>query len=171
MGKPKMYFFTEYSTYIYFVSPELRKNYIYSLLFQYYRQISLQIHPVSKIIFLVLIYSSFQVSVLPPLASIFVTSIAAQLADYLISSGVETTVVCKSWSSDIIKNLNYRIPFKNWKPVTFTMFILECFYLHLFLSLPFWLKVKEEDEGRSGSSLFKGGRASYRNNGCKYKHS
>ncbi|KAM7473014.1 hypothetical protein LguiA_011197 [Lonicera macranthoides] len=35
------------------------------------------------------------VSVLPPLASIFVTSIAAQLADNLISRGVETTVVRK----------------------------------------------------------------------------
>ncbi|KAH6819174.1 phosphate transporter 4 [Perilla frutescens var. frutescens] len=35
------------------------------------------------------------VSVLPPLASIFVTSIASQLADNLISKGVETTVVRK----------------------------------------------------------------------------
>lgn len=35
----------------------------------------------------------FQVSVLPPLASIFVTSIAAQLADNLIAKGVDTTVV------------------------------------------------------------------------------
>ncbi|XP_041998417.1 probable anion transporter 6, chloroplastic isoform X3 [Salvia splendens] len=35
------------------------------------------------------------VSVLPPLASIFVTSIASQLADYWISNGVETTVVRK----------------------------------------------------------------------------
>ncbi|CAK9153172.1 unnamed protein product [Ilex paraguariensis] len=35
------------------------------------------------------------VSVLPPLASIFVTSIAAQFADNLIASGVETTVVRK----------------------------------------------------------------------------
>ncbi|KAK4481946.1 hypothetical protein RD792_012859 [Penstemon davidsonii] len=35
------------------------------------------------------------VSVLPPLASIFVTSIASQLADSLISKGVETTVVRK----------------------------------------------------------------------------
>ena len=37
----------------------------------------------------------FQVSVLPPLASIMVTSIAAQVADKLIASGTETTVVCK----------------------------------------------------------------------------
>ncbi|KAK3039964.1 hypothetical protein RJ639_027154, partial [Escallonia herrerae] len=35
------------------------------------------------------------VSVLPPLASVFVTSIAAQFADSLISNGVETTVVRK----------------------------------------------------------------------------
>ncbi|KAK6126925.1 hypothetical protein DH2020_039340 [Rehmannia glutinosa] len=35
------------------------------------------------------------VSVLPPLASIFVTSIASQLADSLIANGVETTVVRK----------------------------------------------------------------------------
>ncbi|KAL2587844.1 hypothetical protein GLYMA_13G162900v4 [Glycine max] len=35
------------------------------------------------------------VSILPPLASIFVTSLAAQLADNLISRGVETTVVRK----------------------------------------------------------------------------
>ncbi|XP_038698499.1 probable anion transporter 6, chloroplastic isoform X2 [Tripterygium wilfordii] len=35
------------------------------------------------------------VSILPPLASILVTSIAAQFADYLISSGVETTKVRK----------------------------------------------------------------------------
>eukprot|EP00262_Sarcandra_glabra_P001938 TRINITY_DN1211_c1_g2_i1.p1 TRINITY_DN1211_c1_g2~~TRINITY_DN1211_c1_g2_i1.p1 ORF type:complete len:196 (-),score=15.54 TRINITY_DN1211_c1_g2_i1:77-664(-) len=35
------------------------------------------------------------VSVLPPLASILVTSIAAPFADYLISSGVETTKVRK----------------------------------------------------------------------------
>ncbi|KAL3535926.1 hypothetical protein ACH5RR_004387 [Cinchona calisaya] len=35
------------------------------------------------------------VSVLPPLASIFVTSIAAQLADYLITKGVDTTTVRK----------------------------------------------------------------------------
>ncbi|XP_061350703.1 probable anion transporter 6, chloroplastic isoform X2 [Gastrolobium bilobum] len=35
------------------------------------------------------------VSILPPLASIFVTSIAAQLADNLISRGVETTTVRK----------------------------------------------------------------------------
>jgi len=33
------------------------------------------------------------VSILPPLASIFVTGLAAQLADNLISRGVETTVV------------------------------------------------------------------------------
>ncbi|CDP21895.1 unnamed protein product [Coffea canephora] len=36
------------------------------------------------------------VSVLPPLASIFVTSIAAQLADYLITKGVDTTRVRKT---------------------------------------------------------------------------
>ncbi|QCD80586.1 MFS transporter [Vigna unguiculata] len=35
------------------------------------------------------------VSILPPLASIFVTGLAAQLADNLISRGVETTVVRK----------------------------------------------------------------------------
>lgn len=35
------------------------------------------------------------VSILPPLASIFVTSIASQIADSLISSGVETTTVRK----------------------------------------------------------------------------
>ncbi|XP_057767949.1 probable anion transporter 6, chloroplastic isoform X2 [Salvia miltiorrhiza] len=35
------------------------------------------------------------VSVLPPLASIFVTSIASQSADYWISNGIETTVVRK----------------------------------------------------------------------------
>ncbi|KAL5850575.1 hypothetical protein ACOSQ4_008588 [Xanthoceras sorbifolium] len=35
------------------------------------------------------------VSILPPLASVFVTSIAAQLADNLIASGVETTTVRK----------------------------------------------------------------------------
>ncbi|KAF2317126.1 hypothetical protein GH714_012014 [Hevea brasiliensis] len=35
------------------------------------------------------------VSILPPLASIFVTSIAAQLADNLIANGVETTTVRK----------------------------------------------------------------------------
>ncbi|KAL7134608.1 hypothetical protein ABFS83_11G038900 [Erythranthe nasuta] len=35
------------------------------------------------------------VSVLPPLASIFVTSVASQLADSLITKGVETTVVRK----------------------------------------------------------------------------
>ncbi|KAL9249012.1 putative anion transporter 6, chloroplastic [Drosera capensis] len=38
---------------------------------------------------------SLQVSVLPPLASIFVTNIAAQLADNLISRGVDTTTVRK----------------------------------------------------------------------------
>ncbi|XP_021277652.1 probable anion transporter 6, chloroplastic isoform X1 [Herrania umbratica] len=36
-----------------------------------------------------------EVSILPPLASVFVTSIAAQFADYLISNGVETTTVRK----------------------------------------------------------------------------
>ncbi|GAB2289158.1 hypothetical protein Dimus_023461 [Dionaea muscipula] len=36
------------------------------------------------------------VSVLPPLASIFVTNIAAQLADNLIARGVDTTTVCDS---------------------------------------------------------------------------
>ncbi|KAJ9163033.1 hypothetical protein P3X46_022755 [Hevea brasiliensis] len=36
------------------------------------------------------------VSILPPLASIFVTSIAAQLADNLIANGVETTTVRKT---------------------------------------------------------------------------
>lgn len=36
-----------------------------------------------------------QVSILPPLASIFVTSLASQFADYLISNGVETTTVRK----------------------------------------------------------------------------
>lgn len=36
---------------------------------------------------------SLQVSVFPPLASIFVTTIASQFADNLISKGVETTVV------------------------------------------------------------------------------
>ncbi|ESQ42059.1 hypothetical protein EUTSA_v10013250mg [Eutrema salsugineum] len=35
------------------------------------------------------------VSILPPLASIFVTSLASQFADYLISNGVETTTVRK----------------------------------------------------------------------------
>ncbi|XP_047174177.1 probable anion transporter 6, chloroplastic [Vigna umbellata] len=35
------------------------------------------------------------VSILPPLASIFVTGLAAQLADNLISRGIETTVVRK----------------------------------------------------------------------------
>ncbi|CAI0629474.1 unnamed protein product [Linum tenue] len=35
------------------------------------------------------------VSILPPLASVFVTNLAAQLADKLISSGVETTTVRK----------------------------------------------------------------------------
>ncbi|KAL0345402.1 UNVERIFIED_CONTAM: putative anion transporter 6, chloroplastic, partial [Sesamum radiatum] len=35
------------------------------------------------------------VSVLPPLASVIVTSLASQLADSLISKGVETTVVRK----------------------------------------------------------------------------
>ncbi|KAJ0090690.1 hypothetical protein Patl1_13932 [Pistacia atlantica] len=35
------------------------------------------------------------VSILPPLASVFVTSIAAQLADNLIANGVETTTVRK----------------------------------------------------------------------------
>ncbi|CAN0918172.1 Probable anion transporter 6, chloroplastic [Linum grandiflorum] len=35
------------------------------------------------------------VSILPPLASVFVTNLVAQLADKLISSGVETTVVRK----------------------------------------------------------------------------
>lgn len=39
------------------------------------------------------IYFSLQVSVFPPLASIFVTTIASQFADNLISKGVETTVV------------------------------------------------------------------------------
>lgn len=34
-----------------------------------------------------------QVSILPPLASIFVTSIASQFADYLIANGVATTTV------------------------------------------------------------------------------
>lgn len=38
-------------------------------------------------------YYSFQVSILPPLASIFVTGTAAQLADNLIANGVETTTV------------------------------------------------------------------------------
>lgn len=38
----------------------------------------------------------FQVSILPPLASIFVTSIASQIADNLISSGVQTTTVGRS---------------------------------------------------------------------------
>lgn len=37
----------------------------------------------------------FQVSILPPLASIFMTGIAAQLADNLIAKGVQTTTV---WS-------------------------------------------------------------------------
>jgi hypothetical protein len=41
------------------------------------------------------VYTSFQVSILPPLASIFVTSIAAQVADNLIANGVETTTVCR----------------------------------------------------------------------------
>ncbi|TXG61913.1 hypothetical protein EZV62_013276 [Acer yangbiense] len=36
-----------------------------------------------------------QVSLLPPLASVFVTSIAAQIADNLIANGVETTTVRK----------------------------------------------------------------------------
>ncbi|KAK6248321.1 hypothetical protein QUC31_019886 [Theobroma cacao] len=36
-----------------------------------------------------------EVSILPPLASVFVTSIAAQFADNLISNGVETTTVRK----------------------------------------------------------------------------
>lgn len=35
------------------------------------------------------------VSILPPLASIFVTSVAAQIADYLIANGVEVTTVRK----------------------------------------------------------------------------
>jgi hypothetical protein len=35
----------------------------------------------------------FQVSILPPLASIFITGIAAQFADHLISNGVEVTTV------------------------------------------------------------------------------
>lgn len=34
-----------------------------------------------------------QVSILPPLASIVVTSLASQFADYLITNGVETTTV------------------------------------------------------------------------------
>ncbi|KAF9662832.1 hypothetical protein SADUNF_Sadunf18G0095200 [Salix dunnii] len=40
-------------------------------------------------------YQQFQVSILPPLASVFVTSIAAQLADKLIANGVEITTVRK----------------------------------------------------------------------------
>lgn len=36
-----------------------------------------------------------QVSILPPLASVLVTSIAAQFADNLIATGVETTMVRK----------------------------------------------------------------------------
>ncbi|KAJ9688790.1 hypothetical protein PVL29_014439 [Vitis rotundifolia] len=39
--------------------------------------------------------ASLKVSVLPPLASIFVTTIASQLADNLIANGVETTTVRK----------------------------------------------------------------------------
>lgn len=35
----------------------------------------------------------FQVSILPPLASVFMTNIAAQVADNLIANGVETTTV------------------------------------------------------------------------------
>lgn len=35
----------------------------------------------------------FQVSILPPLASVFVTNIAAQIADHFIANGVETTTV------------------------------------------------------------------------------
>jgi len=49
----------------------------------------------TKVTYILRIVSSksFQVSILPPLASIFVTSIASQLADSLISKGVETTTV------------------------------------------------------------------------------
>ncbi|GMN47364.1 hypothetical protein TIFTF001_016543 [Ficus carica] len=37
----------------------------------------------------------YRVSILPPLASVFVTNIAAQIADNLIANGVETTTVRK----------------------------------------------------------------------------
>lgn len=44
----------------------------------------------------------FQVSILPPLASIFVTSIAAQLADNLIANGVQTTTVWRHYEQIIV---------------------------------------------------------------------
>lgn len=43
----------------------------------------------------------FQVSILPPLASIFVTNVAAQFADNSIANGVETTTVWRYLNSHL----------------------------------------------------------------------
>jgi hypothetical protein len=43
-------------------------------------------------------FTAFQVSILPPLASIFVTGVAAQFADHLIANGVEVTTVSRDWT-------------------------------------------------------------------------
>ena len=48
---------------------------------------------IEEFIFFKVLCKPSQVSILPPLASVFVTGIAAQIADNLIANGVDTTTV------------------------------------------------------------------------------
>ena len=59
---------------------------IISLQFKHYQK-------TEEIIFFKVLCKPSQFSILPPLASVFVTGIAAQIADNLIANGVETTTV------------------------------------------------------------------------------